>query len=51
MRAPKAATMIGPTWAATSMPTSSSKVIGPTGQPQAVMALSMASMDTPSVSR
>ena len=41
--------MIGPTWAATSMPTSSSRVIGPAGQPQLVSALSMVSIAAPSI--
>ena len=36
-------------FAATSSPTSSSKVMGPTGKPNRVIAVSIASMETPSV--
>ena len=51
MRSPKASSMILPTLAPTSMPTSSVSLIGPTGKPQSSMAESIFSIGTPSATR
>ena len=51
IRSPNASSMIAPDFPATSSPTSSSSVIGPTGKPNSTSAPSMASIAAPSSSR
>ena len=51
IRSPNASSMTWPTFAATSMPTSSSSVMGPTGKPHARSAGVDRAMSAPSTSR
>ena len=51
MRSPNAWCSTSATFAPTSMPTSSSSVIGPTGKPKSAMARSTSSMAAPSSTR